>query len=236
MKIEEVTYLEYKAHFINKIPELYPIFRQDSKACTFALQYQGTAHTLVANSGFSKAEANTIVNNYHTAYTVSAQWAQDKLTEASKTGYVVGAFGIRIRTPILLQTIINKASTPYEAQAESRTAGNALSQSYGLLNNRAAIEFQKRVLASEFAHAIKPIAHIHDAMYFVVRDEIKTVKWFNDNLPDCMAWQKLPELQHNAVKLSGGVDLFYPNWSEATFLPNNSTEQQILDICRGKAK
>jgi DNA polymerase-1 len=122
-------------------------------------------------------------------------------------------------------------STPYEAAKESRTAGNALGQSYGLLNNRAGIEFQRRVLASPYKYDIKPVMQIHDALYFIIRNDVDVVKWFNDNLPDCMGWQELPEIQHDIVKLSGGVELFYPNWSEKIKLPKLATVEQIVEIC-----
>lgn len=55
------------------------------------------------------------------------------------------AFGLRVRTPLLKQVVFGARGMPYEAAAEGRTAGNALGQSYGLLNNRAAVAFMKRV-------------------------------------------------------------------------------------------
>lgn len=220
---------------INSIAELYPLLRQDSKMPTFALTYQGTYHTLMNNLGLPRKEAQGIEREYHDLYKVADEWVQDKLIEASNVGYVTTAFGLRVRTPILKRCILNTQSTPYEAQSEGRTAGNALGQGYGLLNNRAAIEFQQRILASPYAMDIKPIAHIHDAMYFIVRNNLEIVKWFNSNLPECMAWQKLPELEHDIVKLSGGVELFYPNWAVTTKLPNCATQQEIYDICLASA-
>jgi DNA polymerase-1 len=216
---------------INSIAVKYPELRQDSKAPTFLLTYGGTYHGMMNNLGWSEKVSKDIETNYHTLYKDSDTWVQNKLIGASDVGYVTCAFGLRVRTPILKQTLLNKKSTPYEASAESRTAGNALGQSYGLLNNRAGIEFQERVFASEYWADIKPIMQIHDAMYFLVRNKLDIVKWFNDNLPDCMSWQKLPEIEHDQVKLSGAVDIFYPNWSVATGLPNNATKQEILDLC-----
>lgn len=217
---------------INSIKSKYPKLRQKSKIPTFALTYGGTYHAIMDQTGLSKEEAMAIERNYHKLYAVADEWTKTKLEEASNLGYITGAFGLRVRTPILKQTLLGKSSTPYEAQAESRTAGNALGQSYGLLNNRAGIEFQEKVLASKFWADIKPIMQIHDALYFIIRNRLDVVKWFNDNLPKCMAWQKLSELHHDKVKLSGGVELFYPNWSVVTDLPNNATKQDIINICR----
>jgi len=216
---------------INSIADHYPVYRQDSKAPTFALTYQGTWHTLVNNIGLSKDAAMEIENKYHELYQVSDQWVQSQLVEASSTGYVTCAFGLRVRTPVLKQTLLNKDSTPYEAGAEGRTAGNALGQSYGMLNNRSGIEFQERVLSSAYALKIRPCAHIHDAQYFMIKNDLGTIKWFNDNLTETMKWQDLPDIKHDDVKLGGDVEIFYPDWSKKFSLPNGISIQEIHDIC-----
>lgn len=167
---------------------------------------------------------------------MSDEWVADKIEQATNTGYVELAFGGRLRTPILKQTILGNRNTPYEAKQESRTAGNALGQSYGMMCNRAAIEMQQRVLASKYALDIKPVCMIHDALYFLIKDTVGCVAWFNKNLTECMAWQELEAIQHDTVKISASVDLFYPNWSTSIGLPNNSTMKQILDICKKEYK
>ena len=166
-------------------------------------------------------------------YSISDDWVQDKLQQASHVGYITCAFGLRVRTPILKQTILGNKNTPYEAKAESRTAGNALGQSYGQLNNRAAIELQQRILDSPYALDIKPIAHIHDSQYFLIKDKVGLIEWFNRNLIECMEWQELPELQHDIVKLGAELSIHYPSWKDEIGIPNNSTMKQILNICKG---
>ena len=188
------------------------------------------------NLGINQDEAMAIESNYHELYSVSDDWVKNRLLQASKVGYTDVAFGLRVRTPILEKTVLGTKSTPYKAEKEGRTAGNAMGQSYGMLNNRAGIEFQQRVLSSPYKHDIKPIMQIHDAMYFIIKDDIDVIKWFNDNLPDCMSWQKLSELYHPIVKLSGAVDIFYPNWSNGIGLPNNASKQEIWDICKNNCK
>jgi len=68
-------------------------------------------------------------------------------------------------------------------------------------------------------------------MYFIIENNLGCVKWFNDNLTDCMAWQELPELKHDKVKLSGGVDIFYPNWSNSIGLSKNASKKEIIELC-----
>jgi DNA polymerase-1 len=217
---------------INSIKSMYPDVRQHSKAPTFALTYQGTWHTLVNNIGMTAYDAKAVEANYHVMYAVSDQWVQTRLDQASKDGYVTVAFGLRVRTPILGQTIRGKKSTPYEAGAEGRTAGNAMGQSYGMLNNYAGIKFQERTIKSEYALEVRPMAHIHDAQYMLIKNNVGCVKWVNDNLIDCMAWQDLPELHHDTVKIGAELDIFYPDWSKSTTIPNHATKQEILDLCK----
>lgn len=217
---------------INSIKDKYPDERQESKAPTFALTYQGTWHTMVNNLGWSPEKSKSVEAAYHDLYKVSDQWVADKLHGAASCGYLTVAFGLRVRTPILAQTILGKKSTPYEAAAEGRTAGNALGQAYGLLNNRAGIEFQERLEASPYKNDIRIFAQIHDATYGDTDNNIGAIKWLNDNLPACMRWQELSEIQHDEVKLSGEVDLHYPNWSKAFTLPNGASKQEILNLCK----
>ena len=212
---------------INSIEKKYPKLRQKSKGPTFALTYQGTWYTLVNSQGFEEAEAKQIEENYHTLYKVSDDWIQDKINQATLTGYTTVAFGLRLRTPILKQTVLGSRYTPYEAKAEGRTMGNAHGQSYGMLNNRAAIEFQNRLLASDYLYDILPIAHIHDAMYFLAKDDIEVIKWLNDNLIACMQWQELPEIKHPTVKLGGELSLFYPSWACEIKIPNYASEDVL---------
>lgn len=216
---------------VNSIKKTHPELRQESKAPTFALTYQGTAHTLMTNLGWSEEKAKSVESNYHELYKVSDQYVQDRLAQASKDGYVEVAFGLRVRTPLLAQVMWGTGRVPYEAQAEGRTAGNALGQSYGLLNNRAAVAFMKKVWKSPYRYDIKPVALIHDAIYIVIRDDLHVVDWANRHLIQEMRWQELPEIQHDTVKLGAALDIFWPDWSNAITLPNDSTKEVIKELC-----
>ena len=213
---------------INSIADKYKDLRQKSKGPTFALTYGGTFHTLVKNLGLKEEEAKQIEANYHRLYKVSDEWVAKKIEQASKDGYVEVAFGLRVRTPMLKQSIMLDGLAPYEALAEGRTAGNALGQSYGMLNNRAAIDLQDRVLHSPYRYDILPVAHIHDAQYFLVRDDLEVVKFLNKHLVECMEWQDLPDIRHPDVGLGGELSAFYPNWAVEYTLPNKATAEEII--------
>lgn len=218
---------------VNTIKDIYPQERQDSKAPTFALTYQGTWSTLVKNCGFTEAMAKQIESNYHQLYQVSDQWIQEKLELCCQQGYIDVAFGLRIRTPLLARSILGNSKTLREAQAEARSVGNAISgQSYGMLNNRAAIAFMQKVWASPYKYSIFLVSMIHDAIYLIIKNDLDTLKWVNDNLTEEMAWQDLPEIQHPEVKLGAELDVHHPTWAQAITLPNHSSREEIYKICK----
>lgn len=217
---------------INSIKKKYPDIRQDSKGITFAAQYFGTYKTFMENAGLTYDEAIQVEENYHKMYVVSDRWSEQMIQQGSYKGYVSLAFGGRLRTPILKQTILNKRNTPYEAMNEYRSAGNALIQSYCILNNRAAIEFMERVYNSPYRYQIHPCALIHDAIYIKWIDDPMITLWVNENLVECMEWCGLPQLQHPKVKLGAEVDVFKKSWAEGITLPNHAALGTIDDLLK----
>lgn len=230
--IEELPPAKFNEEILLWGKKKYKTLRQNSKRVTFALQYGGTATTLVKNSGFSKEEATSIVNNYKKLYWVSEKDKEDHIKQATKDGYVTGAFGLRVRTPVIRQCVLGVRTTPKEAEAEKRTATNARFQSYGLLNSRAAIDFNREVRASEYKYSIKPVAHIHDAQYFLIKDDIETILWANEHLVKAVSWQEDPMIYHPQVKLGGEFSIFYPDWAHELTVPNVCTEDQLKQIVK----
>ena len=218
----------YNVKRIKYVKDNYDPLRSKSKNVTFALQYRGTANTLVNNSGFEMEEAKAIVSNYKDLYKGSEEYATGRIAQAAKDGYVQIAFGLKLRTPLLKRTVMSSSMKANISEAEARTAGNALSQSYGLLNCKAANDFMERVYASPYKYDIMPVMQIHDAQYYIFPDDVDIVKWVNDNLIECMSWQDLPELQHDVVKLGAELDL-YISWDKPITLKNNISIEEIYD-------
>ena len=237
VRFDEVTKEEYIAFHVNRIQKEHKDLRQMSKAPSFAMQFLGTYRTLMKNLGWSESQAKGVEANYKKLYQKSIDWVNAKIEEAHIKGYSEGAFGLRIRTPLLAQTIYGASKLPKEAAAEARTLGNAISgQSYGLLNNRAASAFMKKVWASEFKTDIKPVALIHDACYFIIKDDVRVVEWVNNNLIKEMSWQDLPEIAHDEVKLGAELDIFYKGWHQPVTLPNGISQEEMKKLCKEKAE
>ena len=229
-QLEEITVSQHDVARINSVAVLYKNYRQDSKSPTFALTYAGVWNTLVKNCGFSPEVAKKIERNYHALYTVSTAWVQNKLDGAAKDGYITGAFGLRVRTPLLAQVIRGNRQTPREAEAEGRTAGNALGQSWCLLNSRAWAATMKIVRDSEYSTAIRPCAQIHDAGYVLIRDDVDALMFLNEHLVREVNWNKHPDIYHPTVGLGGELSIFYPTWKDEIGIPNNATEDEIVSI------
>lgn len=215
---------------INSIADVYKHLRQESKVPTFALTYAGTYVTLMANCGFTEEKAKLIEQRYHELYVVSDTWVDTQLDKASKVGYITAAFGLRVRTPLLHQVIRGTSKTPYQAQAEGRTAGNALGQSWCLLNSRAGSEFMGKVRKSKWKHKIKICAQIHDANYFLIPDDIEAVMFTNEHLVNAARWQNHPDIYHPDVKLGGTFFVCFPDWSKEVTIPNGASEEEIVEI------
>jgi len=225
----DITSME--VNVINSIKDKYEEFRQDSKTPTFLLTYGGTYIGIMDKMGWSQEKAMSIESSYHVLYAVSDKWVQDKLNQASQDGYITAAFGLRLRTPLLAQVIRGNRVTPYEAEAEGRTAGNALGQSWGLLNTRAVTAFMKKVRASKYANDIRPCAQIHDANYYLVRDDPELIVWMNHHLVEEVKWQDHPDIYHEQVKLGGELSLFFPSWAVEVSLPNQLDIASLTSIC-----
>ncbi len=214
---------------INSIAKKYPDQRQESKIPTFALTYDGTFNTLMVKCGFDRAKAKLIEARYHELYHVSDAWVSAKLDVASQVGYITAAFGLRVRTPLLKQVIRKTRKTPYEAEAEGRSAGNALGQSWCLLNTRAGIEFNGKVRKSKFRLDIRPCAQIHDAQYFLIREDLEAIRYANEHLVKATFWQEHPDIAHDDVKLGGQLSIFHPTWNEEMTIPNHANENDIVE-------
>ena len=234
-KYEEITPEEYNVGVINSIKKKYPDLRQASKPVTFALTYAGTWHTLVKNLGIPEDQAKQIEARYHELYKESDEWVRKHLKDAESNGYVECAFGLKVRTPILAKSLMRSKFTPKEAAAESRTAGNALGQSWCLLNCRAANEVMEKVWNSPYKTDILPVAQIHDALYFFVKDDLDVLVWFNKILIEAMEWQEDPVIAHDEVKLGGDLEIFWPDWSHGIEIPNNATKEDIVRILENEA-
>lgn len=234
MKVERISGKEYNVQAINSIKYKYPDLRQASKPITFCLTYAGTWRALANDTGMSEFDAKNVEKKYHELYKQSDAYVAKHIEQAKKDGYVIGAFGLKIRTPLLKSTVTEGIHAMREVGSEMRTAGNALGQSWCLLNCRSCNEVMSKVWNSKYKLDILPCIQIHDALYFYIKDDLEVLTWFNKVLTDAMAWQDDPIIAHDLIKLGGDLEVFYPDWSHGIELPNTATKEEIVEILKNE--
>ena len=212
---------------LNDIKELYPELRQESKAPTFALNYNGTYITLMNNCGFTETKARAIEAGHKTLYHVLHSWSADNKTTMVKQGYIECAFGLKVRTPLLAKSMLGDKSMLLES--EFRGANNAKTQSWGLLTTRAGTEFKERLDVSDERFNVVSTNFIHDAFYGLVRKNINSIKWVNKHLIECMQWQDHPTIKSDEIKLTAELDIGN-GWDKMYTLKNNASDSDIQDI------
>jgi DNA polymerase-1 len=139
------------------------------------------------------------------------------------------AFGLQIKTPILASSIYGSTVTPYAVTAGARSANNAVTQSWGMLINRALIATNKLIEQSEFVYDIYPINTIHDAAYFLVKDTPEAISFLNKTLIKEMQWNEHPLIQSKDVLMEADLEIG-KSWDKQTSIPNNASITQIKEI------
>lgn len=213
VSFEEILPQEHNVCRINSIKTLYPKIRQKSKAPTFALTYAGTYHTLMENCDMSEEKAKQVEQAYHELYKESDAYCENRINEAKRLGYTEVAFGLKVRCPNLHKSVNSSTYMSGVAQKERRTINNAFGQSYCALTMRAFVEFHDIVKDSPYRYKILPCVTIHDAVYYLVEDDVEILNFVKVALEECFRWQELPEIKHDKVHLHGELSVFYPDWS-----------------------
>ena len=214
---------------INSIETKYPELRRKSKGPTFALQYMGTAHTLHKRTGFPKDQAEQIYNAFHELYKVSEEFNAHNKRVMETNGYVTCAFGLKLRTPIVSQCVLGNSKTPYEADKEARSANNAITQSWGMLLNRAMNATNRRIEDSGYSTKILPCNMIHDAGYFLVKHEARYIQFLNDVLIQEMQWNDDDLIRSTDVPMAASLELG-KSWDTLVPLHNHATQKEINNV------
>jgi len=205
---------------INRIKTELPDIRAKSKSPSFAMAYGSGPGKIQDLLKCSKTVANAVYDGYHELYYGTAKFAEENIRKSKATGYIIGAFGLKLRTPRIW------SNDRIIAGKEGRTLNNMSIQSYGLLMNRAGIGLQEDIEHDSMQDYVIVTNQIHDALYGLVKADVESIKWLNDHLIPHMV-QDYCENQviHNEAELDIG-----PSWKDQTTLPNNVTEAEIKEV------
>jgi hypothetical protein len=101
-----------------------------------------------------------------------------------------------------------------------------------MLINRALIATNNILEQSDMVYDIYPINTIHDAAYFLVKDDPMSVKFLNDTLIKEMQWNAHPSILSNEVKMEANLEIG-KSWDKQFTLPNNASIEKIKEIIDG---
>lgn len=216
---------------INSIAEKYEKLRQESKAPTFALNYNGTYVTLHNNCGIPMNQAKEIEAGHKEMYKVLHSWGESNKTTMTKQGYISCAYGLKVRTPMLARSLINTHITPSAVKAEFRSGNNAVTQSHGLMTTVAGSAFRLRLQASPYRDKVLIINFIHDAIYLLIQEEIAVIQWVNQNLIECMvqAGDSQVKAGQHVVPIEANLEVGI-SWNKQIKLSNLACQTEIADI------
>lgn len=209
---------------VNMIKKDFPDIRAKAKAPSFSLQYGGGPGKIQRLLACSKDRAKQVYDAYHNLYSGLAVFAKQNEMHARNKGYVTCAFGLRLRTPVLKREAA-KERLSEAGSSEARSSSNAVTQSWGMLTNRAIAEFEEIIKNSEFSKQVRFCNTIHDAIYLLVKKDPKVVKFVNDTLIKCMEWQE-GIVKSEEVKLGAELDIGI-SWDKQYTLSNWMSEEDI---------
>lgn len=219
--------IEDTVESINSIQDKYADIRTRSKRPTFSLTYDGTWVTLHKDAGFTVEEAKRIEKAWHDMYSEADAYVKARMLEAADKGYLEVAFGLRIYCYGLTRALLNSKNTPYLIQKQIKTLGNAIGQSYGMLNTDAATKFLLRVYDAGLQNDVLLTGQVHDAIYPMWRDKPEITAWVNNNLVECMAdISEHPVLKHE-IKLGANLDWFVESWAKHVTLPSHIEPEEV---------
>ena len=129
---------------------------------------------------------------------------RNEIVKKSKTvGYTHLGLGCRLYTG--------------DVDKEVRTLFNANSQFWSILTLLTINKMHSLIDTAGLADDIKCISTIYDSIYFIVKEDPKTIVWLNDRLISTMCRSYLKDQK---VRNTATAEIGY-NWSNLTELPNS---------------
>ena len=113
-----------------------------------------------------------------------------------------------------------------DAKKDVRTITNATYQFWSILTLLALHQMLARVKAAGYSKDIFIYSTIHDSITAYVREDPTIIKWYNDNLIECMVGDFL---LNQEVKLESNVDIG-KSYDKCIELPNNCSVEHITTV------
>jgi DNA polymerase I-like protein with 3'-5' exonuclease and polymerase domains len=212
-KLAEETEYDYIRRITKAIEEGNKVLkhlRQISKSPTFALNYGAFPPKIAKQIKCSKEKAQEIFSTYHfKLYKGISTFREKVLRKASKDKELHLGLGCSLKS--------------FNPHWEIRTLFNACSQFWNILILLAINKIHKIIDEKGLSNDIKTIATIHDSVYFLVKDNIKTVKILNDTVIPIITQDFLID---RTVPNKAKAEIGY-NWYDLVPISNNASYAEI---------
>jgi len=188
--------------------------RSAAKSPNYLLEYGGYPPKLSKDLGCSLAVAQSIFDKFHyETFLGTTNYREDYvLPTVVKQGYLHLGLGARIYS-----------SNP---QKDIRTVTNAGYQFWSILTLIGLYLIKERIKSAGYEHDIFIYSTIHDSITAYVRQDPAIIKWYNDNLIECMVPDFLIDQE---VTLESNVDIG-PSYDKCVELPNECSIEHINQV------
>lgn len=188
--------------------------RQTSKAPTFGMNYGAFPPKIARALKIPLAEAEKIHNRYHKElYKGITDFRENYVIPTVKAeGKIHLGLGCYLRS-----------SNPNK---EERTIFNACSQFWSILTLLAINKMHILIDEKGLQEDVKIISSIYDSIYMVVREDINTIKWVNDNIVPILTTNFIED---QIVPNEAVAEIGY-NWYDTHKIPNNASAYRIAKV------
>ena len=185
--------------------------RSAAKSPNYLLEYGGYPPKLSKDLGCSLDVAQGIFNTFHLeTFLGTTKYREDYVGKTAKEqGYIHLGLGARIASN--------------DPRRDIRTITNATYQFWSILTLLALHRILGRIKEAGYEKDIKIYSTIHDSVTAYIRKDAKIIKWYNDNLIECMVGDFLLDQE---VVLESNLDIGL-SYDKCVELPNNCSTEHI---------
>lgn len=178
------------------------------------LEYGGYPKKLSKGIGCSLSAAQAIFDRFHhDLYKGTTIYKEEYvLPTARENGYIHLGLGAKL------------SST--QVDNDLRTITNATYQFWSILTIIAIYKIKLRIKESGMENDIFIYSTIHDSITAYITNDPKVVKWYNDNLIECMVQDFVV---NQSVTLQANLDIG-KSYDKCTELPNNCSVEHIQSV------
>ena len=207
-EFDEAKTAEDKNEVLSKAKKEFPKSRQKSKGVTFKLAYLGFPD---AHKG--GVITKDIFDSYHSLYSGLADYRDNYITpNVNEHGYIHMGLGCRLYAN--------------DAEKSIRTLNNAYCQFWSILTLLAINKFHSLIDKAGLEKDVIVVTTIYDAIYMVVKEDSKTIKWVNDTLVPLLT---TPFLKNQRIPI-GCEGEIGKNWADLVPIKNGATKEAVEKV------